>query len=38
MIINAGIEEVVCNADYPVTDAPENLFRQAGVNIRKMKI
>ncbi len=38
MIINAGIEEVVYNADYPVTEAPENLFRQAGVKIRKMKI
>lgn len=38
MIINAGIEEVVYNADYPVTEAPENLFKQAGVKIRKMKV
>jgi len=38
MIINAGIEEVVYNADYPVTEAPENLFRQAGVKLRKMKV
>jgi len=38
MIINAGIVEVVYNADYPITEAPENLFRQAGVKLRKMKV
>jgi dCMP deaminase len=38
MIINAGITEVIYNADYPITEAPENLFRQAGIKIRKMKI
>lgn len=38
MIINAGILEVVYNADYPITEAPENLFRQAGVKLRKMKV
>lgn len=38
MIINAGIVEVIYNADYPITEAPENLFRQAGVKIRKMKV
>ena len=38
MIINAGIKEVIYNADYPITEAPENLFRQAGVKLRKMKI
>ncbi|MBN2122146.1 AAA family ATPase [Candidatus Micrarchaeota archaeon] len=38
MIINAGITEVIYNADYPITEAPENLFRQAGIKIRKMKV
>jgi len=38
MIINAGIKEVVYNADYPITEAPENLFRQAGVKLKKMKV
>lgn len=38
MIINAGITEVIYNAEYPITEAPENLFRQAGVKLRKMKI
>ena len=38
MIINAGIVEVVYNADYPITEGPENLFRQAGVRLRKMKV
>ena len=38
MIINAGIQEVVYNADYPITEAPENLLRQAGVKLRKMKV
>lgn len=38
MIINAGITEVICNAEYPITEAPENLFRQAGIIIRKMKV
>jgi dCMP deaminase len=38
MIINAGIMEVVYNAEYPITEAPENMFRQAGVKLRKMKL
>ncbi len=38
MIINAGITEVIYNAEYPITEAPENLFRQAGIKIRKMKV
>ena len=38
MIINAGIKEVVYNADYPLHESALKLLEEAGVIIRKMKI
>lgn len=36
MIINSGINEVVYNHDYPLSDVPMALLREAGVTIRKI--
>lgn len=38
MIINSGISEVVYNKDYPLNDQAFNLFREAGVNVRKLEV
>jgi len=38
MIINSGIREVIYNMDYPLNDAAFNLFQQAGVFVRKLKV
>lgn len=38
MIINAGIKEVVYNADYPLAETSIILLREAGVKIRQHKI
>lgn len=38
MIINAGIREVVYNADYPLNESSIKLFGEAGVTLRKMKV
>lgn len=38
MIINAGIKEVVYNADYPLHESALKLLEEAGVIVRKMKI
>ena len=36
MIINAGIEEVVYSAEYPLGDTALNLLREAGVKLRNI--
>jgi deoxycytidylate deaminase len=36
MIINAGIEEVVYNAAYPLAEVPLALLREAGVKVRQL--
>lgn len=38
MIINAGIKEVVYNADYPLNETSTNLLKEAGIVLRKIKI
>ncbi len=38
MIINAGIVEVVYNADYPLNDTAQNMLKEAGVIVRKLKL
>ena len=38
MIINAGIEEVVYNAAYPLADVPLALLREAGVKVRQVTL
>jgi len=38
MIINAGIEEVVYNADYPMGDVSLSLLREAGVKVRQVGV
>lgn len=38
MIINAGIREVVYNADYPLHESALKLLEEAGVVVRKMKL
>jgi dCMP deaminase len=38
MIINSGIREVIYNMDYPLNDSAFQLFQQAGVFIRKLKV
>ncbi len=38
MIINAGIKEVVYNADYPLNDSSLRLLREAGVKARQHKV
>jgi dCMP deaminase len=36
MIINAGIEEVIYNADYPLGEVSLALLREAGVKVRQV--
>jgi len=38
MIINGGIKEVVFNVDYPLGEASMKLLKEAGVQIRKVKM
>ena len=38
MIINAGLEEVVYNTDYPLGETALNLLREAGVKVRKVSL
>lgn len=38
MIINAGIREVIYNADYPLNTSAFQLFSQAGVAVRQLKV
>jgi dCMP deaminase len=38
MIINSGIREVVYNLDYPLNDSSFQLFGQAGVTVRQLKV
>ena len=38
MIINSGISNVVYNKDYPLNDNAFNLFKEAGVTVRKLQI
>jgi dCMP deaminase len=38
MIINAGIEEVAYNADYPLGDVSLELLREAGVKVRQVEL
>ncbi len=38
MIINAGIERVVYNADYPLSDRALKMLAEAGVEAKKMSI
>ncbi len=38
MIINSGMKEVIYNADYPMTEATSQLFKQAGVVMRQYKL
>jgi dCMP deaminase len=38
MIINSGITEVVYNRDYPLNDSAFRLFREAGVEVRRMPL
>ena len=38
MIINSGIEEVVYNVDYPMSDRALKLLREAGIIVRQHKI
>ena len=38
MIINSGIREVVFNVDYPMSDVSTVLLREAGIEVRKVKI
>lgn len=36
MIINSGIVEVIYNAEYPLSDVPLALLREAGLKVRKV--
>jgi len=38
MIINAGLEEVVYNADYPLGDVSLSLLREAGIKARQVAL
>ena len=38
MIINAGIGEVVYNADYPLAESSLRLLEEAGVGVRKIRM
>lgn len=38
MIINSGISDVIYNQDYPLNDAAFNLFKEAGVKVRKLGV
>jgi dCMP deaminase len=38
MILNAGIMEVVYNAEYPISEVPLKLLKEAGVIVRQAKL
>lgn len=38
MTINAGIKEVVYNVDYPMSEVPLKLLKEAGVKVRQHKV
>src|SRR5713101_5470855 len=38
MIINSGIREVIYNMDYPLNHAAFQLFSEAGIFVRKLKV
>ena len=38
MIINSGIREVVFNVDYPMGEVSMGLLKEAGIEVRKVKI
>src|SRR5499427_2317554 len=38
MIINSGIREVIFNMDYPLNDSSFQLFSEAGVLVRKLRV
>ena len=38
MILNAGLAEVVYNAEYPLGEAPLRLLKEAGVIVRQAKV
>jgi len=38
MIINAGIERVVFNADYPLSDTAKRILKEAGIELEKHKM
>jgi dCMP deaminase len=38
MIINSGIREVVYNLDYPLNDSAFQLFKEAGIAVRQLKL
>jgi deoxycytidylate deaminase len=38
MITNAGLTEVVYNADYPLGQISLDLLREAGVKVRKVSL
>ncbi|VVC01090.1 Dephospho-CoA kinase [uncultured archaeon] len=38
MIINSGIREVVYNADYPLSEMPLKLLKEAGIIVRQVKL
>lgn len=38
MIINAGIAEVIYNADYPMAELSVKLLKEAGIKVRKHKM
>jgi dCMP deaminase len=38
MIINAGLSEVIYNAEYPMNEVPLSLLREAGVMVRQVRV
>ena len=38
MTINSGIREVVYNADYPLSEMPLKLLKEAGIIVRRVKL
>ena len=38
MIINAGLSEVIYNAEYPMNEIPLSLLREAGVMVRQARV
>ena len=38
MIINAGIEEVIYNLDYPLNEVSFQLLGQVGIQVRQYRV
>ena len=38
MIINSGMKEVVYNSNYPMSDVPRALLKEAGISVRQVKL